>query len=70
MPKQSLELIDYFGPLAAGLVFFSVAIIISVTCILYCCVNSKDDPTIFAKWGLGPQPRKQKEYTIAPAKGE
>uniref|UniRef100_A0A915D9Q7 ATP synthase F0 subunit 8 n=1 Tax=Ditylenchus dipsaci TaxID=166011 RepID=A0A915D9Q7_9BILA len=53
MPKQQLDVIDYFGPLAAWIVFFSVTFIISVTCILWCCVTEKDDTTVFAKWGMG-----------------
>ncbi|KAI1724356.1 neuropeptide-like peptide 36 [Ditylenchus destructor] len=68
MPKQQLDLIDYFGPLAAWIVFFSVTFIISVTCILWCCVTEKDDVTVFAKWGMGPKPRKNVEYTVP--KGE
>lgn len=49
MPKQDLDLIDYFGPLAAWIIFFSVVFIVSVTCILWCCVTEKDDTTVFAK---------------------
>uniref|UniRef100_A0A183CB77 Small integral membrane protein 13 n=1 Tax=Globodera pallida TaxID=36090 RepID=A0A183CB77_GLOPA len=59
MPKQSLDLIDYFGPLAAWIVFFSIIFVVSVTCILWCCVSETDDTTVFAKWGMGPQRRKR-----------
>ncbi|KAL3075192.1 hypothetical protein niasHS_013415 [Heterodera schachtii] len=54
MPKQSFDLIDYFGPLAVWIVFFSVIFVISVTCILWCCISETDDITVFAKWGIGP----------------
>lgn len=49
MPKQQLDLIDYFGALAAWIVFFSAIFIISVTCILWCCVSKYDDKTVFSK---------------------
>jgi hypothetical protein len=49
MPKQELQFIDYLGPLAAWIVFFSIIFIVSVTCILWCCVTEKDDQTVFAK---------------------
>lgn len=49
MPKQNLDLLDYFGPLAASIVFFSVIFVISVTCILWFCVSEKDDQTVFDK---------------------
>ncbi|CAB3399726.1 unnamed protein product [Caenorhabditis bovis] len=55
--KQQLDVIDYFGVIAVWLLFFSVVFIISITCILWCCVSKSDDPTVFAKYGLGPQPR-------------
>ncbi|CAD5234187.1 unnamed protein product [Bursaphelenchus xylophilus] len=59
MPKQSLELIDYLGPIAAAVIFFSTMFILSVTVILWCFVTPNDDKTVFAKWGLGPQPKNQ-----------
>uniref|UniRef100_A0A7E4V815 Movement protein n=1 Tax=Panagrellus redivivus TaxID=6233 RepID=A0A7E4V815_PANRE len=55
--EQDLDLIDYFGVVAVWLIFFSIVFIISVTCILWCCVSDKDDSTVFAKWGLGPRGR-------------
>uniref|UniRef100_A0A914C873 ATP synthase F0 subunit 8 n=2 Tax=Acrobeloides nanus TaxID=290746 RepID=A0A914C873_9BILA len=55
--KQQLDVLDYFGPLAVWICFFSIVFIISVTCILWCCVSEKDDSTVFAKWGMGPRPR-------------
>ncbi|KAI6205371.1 Neuropeptide-like peptide 36 [Aphelenchoides besseyi] len=56
MPKQSLDVIDYFGPLAAALIFASILFILSVTVILHCLVTKNDDPTVFSKFGLGPRP--------------
>uniref|UniRef100_A0A914DEE4 ATP synthase F0 subunit 8 n=1 Tax=Acrobeloides nanus TaxID=290746 RepID=A0A914DEE4_9BILA len=47
--KQQLDVLDYFGPLAVWICFFSIVFIISVTCILWCCVSEKDDSTVFAK---------------------
>lgn len=67
MPKQGLDVIDYFGALAAWVLFFSVIFIISVTCILWLCVNEHDDSTVFAKWGMGPRHRSSRnEYAMAP----
>uniref|UniRef100_A0AC35U1N4 Uncharacterized protein n=1 Tax=Rhabditophanes sp. KR3021 TaxID=114890 RepID=A0AC35U1N4_9BILA len=67
--RQTLETTDYFGPLAVCICFFCVIFIISVTCILWCCVTENDDSTVFSKWGMGPKtkanPREQK-YTAAP----
>lgn len=47
--KQQLDVLDYFGPLAVWISFFAIIFIISVTCILWCCVSEKDDSTVFAK---------------------
>ncbi|VDO79626.1 unnamed protein product [Heligmosomoides polygyrus] len=47
--KQQLNAIDYFGVVAVWLSFFSIIFIISVTCILWCCVSKDDDSTVFAK---------------------
>ena len=47
--KQQLNAIDYFGVVAVWLCFFSIVFIISVTCILWCCVSKDDDQTVFAK---------------------
>lgn len=47
--KQDLNVIDYFGVVAVWLCFFSIVFIISVTCILWCCVSKDDDQTVFAK---------------------
>ena len=47
--KQQLDVIDYFGPIAVWISFFAIIFIISVTCILWCCVSDKDDSTVFAK---------------------
>ncbi|MFH4976050.1 hypothetical protein AB6A40_002759 [Gnathostoma spinigerum] len=55
--KQQLDVLDYFGPVAVWISFFAVVFIISVTCILWCCVSPDDDSTVFAKWGMGPRPR-------------
>uniref|UniRef100_A0A1I7Z2N9 Protein S-acyltransferase n=1 Tax=Steinernema glaseri TaxID=37863 RepID=A0A1I7Z2N9_9BILA len=55
--KQQLDVLDYFGPLAVWISFFAIAFIISVTCILWCCVSENDDSTVFAKWGMGPRSR-------------
>ncbi|KAL3073159.1 hypothetical protein niasHT_035435 [Heterodera trifolii] len=49
MPKQVWEWYDYTGPLVVWIVFFSVIFVISVTCILWCCIKKDDDPTVFAK---------------------
>ncbi|EPB75652.1 hypothetical protein ANCCEY_05243 [Ancylostoma ceylanicum] len=49
--KQQLNAIDYFGVVAVWLSFFSIIFIISVTCILWCCVSKDDDSTVFAKHG-------------------
>jgi hypothetical protein len=49
MPKQELQFVDYLGPLAVFIVFFSIIFVIAVTCILWCCVTEKDDKTVFAK---------------------
>ncbi|CAD5229616.1 unnamed protein product [Bursaphelenchus okinawaensis] len=62
MPKQSLELIDYLGPVAAAVIFFSTMFILSVTVILWCFVTPNDDKTVFAKYGLGPQPKNPRTY--------
>ncbi|KAI1728185.1 neuropeptide-like peptide 36 [Ditylenchus destructor] len=62
MPKQKLNIIDYFGPVAACIVFFTALFIISVTCLLWCCVTDDDDVTVFAKWGMGPKRRSR--YTV------
>jgi len=64
MPKQELDMIDYFGPLAAWILFFSIIFIISVTCILWLCVSEKDDSTVFAKWGMGPRKRTRSELVV------
>ncbi|VDM51764.1 unnamed protein product [Angiostrongylus costaricensis] len=50
--KQQLNAIDYFGVVAVWLSFFSIIFIISVTCILWCCVSKDDDSTVFAKFPL------------------
>uniref|UniRef100_A0A1I7X6T2 Small membrane protein n=1 Tax=Heterorhabditis bacteriophora TaxID=37862 RepID=A0A1I7X6T2_HETBA len=55
--KQQLNAIDYFGVVAVWLCFFSIIFIISVTCILWCCVSKDDDSTVFAKYGMGPRQR-------------
>ncbi|CAI4229811.1 unnamed protein product [Auanema sp. JU1783] len=55
--KQQLNVIDYFGVVAVWLCFFSIIFIISVTCILWCCVSKDDDQTVFAKFGMGPRQR-------------
>ncbi|VDN03602.1 unnamed protein product [Thelazia callipaeda] len=55
--KQQLDVLDYFGPVAVWISFFSIVFIISVTCILWCCVSESDDKTVFAKWGMGPRHR-------------
>ncbi len=47
--KQQLDVLDYFGPLAVWISFFAIIFIISVTCILWCCVTENDDSTVFAK---------------------
>uniref|UniRef100_A0A0N5AB02 Uncharacterized protein n=1 Tax=Syphacia muris TaxID=451379 RepID=A0A0N5AB02_9BILA len=47
--KQQLDVIDYFGPIAVWISFFAIIFIISVTCILWCCVSENDDSTVFAK---------------------
>uniref|UniRef100_A0A0R3RMT8 Uncharacterized protein n=1 Tax=Elaeophora elaphi TaxID=1147741 RepID=A0A0R3RMT8_9BILA len=47
--KQQLDMLDYLGPIAVWISFFSVIFIISVTCILWCCVSETDDKTVFAK---------------------
>lgn len=57
MPKQSLDVLDYFGPLAAALVFASILLLLSITLLLWCLVTPNDDKTVFAKWGLGPRAR-------------
>ncbi|KAI6191602.1 hypothetical protein M3Y97_00245900 [Aphelenchoides bicaudatus] len=57
MPKQHLDVIDYFGPLAAAVIFASVLFILSVTIILHCLTTKNDDEHIFTKWGLGPKGR-------------
>ncbi|CAI5455104.1 unnamed protein product [Caenorhabditis angaria] len=61
--KQQLDVIDYFGVIAVWLLFFSIVFIISITCILWCCVSKNDDPTVFAKYGFGPQPRVNAQRT-------
>jgi len=53
--KQQLDVLDYFGPLAVWISFFAIIFIVSVTCILWCCVTENDDSTVFAKWGMGPR---------------
>ncbi|OZC10923.1 hypothetical protein X798_02067 [Onchocerca flexuosa] len=53
--KQQLDMLDYLGPIAVWISFFSITFIISVTCILWCCVSEADDKTVFAKWGMGPR---------------
>ncbi|KAK6113252.1 Uncharacterized protein BM_BM2332 [Brugia malayi] len=53
--KQQLDMLDYLGPIAVWISFFSITFIISVTCILWCCVSETDDKTVFAKWGMGPR---------------
>ncbi|GMT04227.1 hypothetical protein PENTCL1PPCAC_26401, partial [Pristionchus entomophagus] len=63
--KQQLDVIDYFGVVAVWLCFFSVVFIISVTCILWCCVSKDDDSTVFAKWGMGPKPRRNPVNHVA-----
>ncbi|CCD65382.1 Neuropeptide-like peptide 36 [Caenorhabditis elegans] len=55
--KQQLQWIDYLGVVAVWLCFFGAILVISITCILWCCVSKDDDPTVFAKYGFGPQPR-------------
>ncbi|KAK6759875.1 hypothetical protein RB195_021443 [Necator americanus] len=57
--KQQLNAIDYFGVIAVWLSFFSIIFIISVTCILWCCVSKDDDSTVFAKYGMGPRQRQR-----------
>ncbi|CAJ0933660.1 unnamed protein product, partial [Mesorhabditis belari] len=53
--KQQLNTLDYFGVVAVWVAFFSVVAIISMTCILWCCVTKDDDVTVFQKWGMGPR---------------
>ncbi|CAJ0921959.1 unnamed protein product, partial [Mesorhabditis belari] len=55
--KQQLNTLDYFGVVAVWVAFFSVVAIISMTCILWCCVTKDDDVTVFQKWGMGPHER-------------
>jgi len=57
--KQQLDVLDYFGPLAVFISFFAILFIISVTCILWCCVTENDDSTVFSKWGMGPRAKSQ-----------
>uniref|UniRef100_A0A0K0FTK8 Uncharacterized protein n=1 Tax=Strongyloides venezuelensis TaxID=75913 RepID=A0A0K0FTK8_STRVS len=64
--KQKLDFIDFFGPIAVWICFFSVVFIISVTCILWCCVTEDDDSTVFAKWGMGPKPKHKREQKLLP----
>ncbi|VDN25272.1 unnamed protein product [Gongylonema pulchrum] len=47
--KQQLDVLDYFGPIAVWISFFSMIFIISVTCILWCCVSETDDKTVYLK---------------------
>uniref|UniRef100_A0AC34Q3F6 ATP synthase F0 subunit 8 n=1 Tax=Panagrolaimus sp. JU765 TaxID=591449 RepID=A0AC34Q3F6_9BILA len=64
--KQDLDLLDYFGPLAVWICFFSAVFIISVTVILWCCVGAKDDTTVFSKYGLGPRRHQPVVETLTP----
>uniref|UniRef100_A0A1I7Z258 Protein S-acyltransferase n=1 Tax=Steinernema glaseri TaxID=37863 RepID=A0A1I7Z258_9BILA len=69
--KQQLDVLDYFGPLAVWISFFAIAFIISVTCILWCCVSENDDSTVFAKWGMGPRSRNfNQKYVSEPPKAD
>ncbi|KAL3097087.1 hypothetical protein niasHS_002803 [Heterodera schachtii] len=62
MPKQVWEWYDYTGPLVVWIVFFSVIFVISVTCILWCCIKKDDDPTVFAKFvGVSPCGKKSSD---------
>uniref|UniRef100_A0A914KFN2 Neuropeptide-like protein 36 n=4 Tax=Meloidogyne TaxID=189290 RepID=A0A914KFN2_MELIC len=70
MPKQNLDLLDYFGPLAASIVFFSVIFVISVTCILWFCVSEKDDQTVFDKWGMCNTRRARRSARLSQQQGE
>ncbi|PAV89350.1 hypothetical protein WR25_05581 [Diploscapter pachys] len=63
--KQQLDVIDYFGAIAVWLCFFATVFIISITCILWCCVTKDDDATVFAKYGFGPQPRNPQSRSVA-----
>jgi hypothetical protein len=79
MPKQQLDIIDYFGPLAgnfhvvvliksyyftAAVIFASILFILSVTVILHCLTTKNDDPHVFQKWGLGPKTRKDSRIEL------
>ncbi|CAD6189278.1 unnamed protein product [Caenorhabditis auriculariae] len=65
--KQQLDLIDYFGVVCVWLCFFASIFLISFGCILWCCVSKNDDPTVFAKYGVGPQPRVPAQRSAAQA---
>lgn len=41
--------LDYIAPLAVFVAFFSIVALISLTCLLWCCVESMDDVNIFRR---------------------
>jgi len=59
--KQELEVLDYFGPLCVFAAFFIVVFIISITCLLYCCVSDADDMTMMRKWR---KPKQTRRYDV------
>lgn len=50
MPKQSFDILDYFGALIAGIVF-SVVLVISTLFINFAFIRRTDDITAFEKVG-------------------
>ncbi|KAI6205189.1 hypothetical protein M3Y94_00764400 [Aphelenchoides besseyi] len=49
MPKQTFDLVDYFGPLAAALIFATCLLIISFFFINFFLVLRSDEITVFEK---------------------
>uniref|UniRef100_A0A914C0Q6 Uncharacterized protein n=1 Tax=Acrobeloides nanus TaxID=290746 RepID=A0A914C0Q6_9BILA len=51
MPKQHFNVIDYFGPLAVGIIFIILLLIISFFIINFYLITPKDDLTKFELLG-------------------
>jgi hypothetical protein len=49
MPKQALTLLDYFGPVAALLIFALAMLLFSFFIVNFWYITKKDDLTIFEK---------------------
>ncbi|KFD57837.1 hypothetical protein M514_01070 [Trichuris suis] len=48
--KQEVNVADYFGAVTVFCLFFVIIFVISVTCVLWFCIDKNDEATVIDKW--------------------